>query len=205
MPALDGRLGCRSRCASAALTHANSLAQTHVLFLEWLSIREAIKAGRYTVENGNAGSKPHTPAPLEADCNDIFDTARTLLATMGQPIFEPFATTPASNEGTLVFSSADFSASGEYTEEGFVVRKGSTTRASLAPGLVGTAFERRRQRLIDNGALKLVDDAYVFQRDVLFDSPSGAAGIVAGNSINGWVAWMSADGKTFDELKRSKG
>lgn len=60
-----------------------NLTQTHALYLEWLGIKRANEAGRYQVENGNAGSKPHTPAPLEADCMDIFDTLRTLVATLG--------------------------------------------------------------------------------------------------------------------------
>lgn len=61
--------------ALVVVSLTNSLTQTHALYLEWLGIKRANEAGRYKVENGNAGSKPHTPAPLEADCLDIFDTA----------------------------------------------------------------------------------------------------------------------------------
>ncbi|MCA2978089.1 MAG: GIY-YIG nuclease family protein [Myxococcaceae bacterium] len=185
------------------VSQTKSLTLTHVVALEWLSIKEAVKAGRYSVENANAGSKPHTPAPLEADCQEIFETLRTLLATMGQPIFEPLASAALSNDGSFTFSSSEFTATGEYTEEGFVVLKGSTARGSLAQGLVGTAFEKRRQALIDDGSLKLTNGVYEFQRDVLFNSPSGAAGVVAGSSTNGWVVWKASDGKTLDELKRS--
>ena len=67
----------------------NSMTQTHALFLEWFAIGQATQAGRYSLENGNAGARPHTPAPLEADCHEIHETAATLLATLGQPIFEP--------------------------------------------------------------------------------------------------------------------
>ena len=75
--------------ALVAISMTNSLTQTHALYLEWLGIKFANEAGRYNVENGNAGTKPHTPAPLEADCLEIFDTLRTLVATLGQPVFEP--------------------------------------------------------------------------------------------------------------------
>src|SRR5690606_23692108 len=74
------------------ISRTNSLTQTHALFLEWLCIQQAKKAGRYSTENGNDGSKPHTPAPLEADCFEIFETGRTLIATLGHPVFEPVAT-----------------------------------------------------------------------------------------------------------------
>lgn len=49
------------------ISRTNSLTQTQALFLEWHCLRLAAEAGRYKVENGNAGSKPHTPAPLAAD------------------------------------------------------------------------------------------------------------------------------------------
>lgn len=73
----------------------NSMTQTHAQFLEWFAISEATKAGRYSLENGNAGARPHTPAPLEADCHEIHETATILLATLGQPIFEPLTNAPA--------------------------------------------------------------------------------------------------------------
>ncbi|MCA3012927.1 MAG: GIY-YIG nuclease family protein [Myxococcaceae bacterium] len=182
----------------------NSLTQTHALFLEWLSIRESARAGRYQVENGNAGSKPHTPAPLEADCLELFDTARILVASLGQPIFESLAGPGghAVDEDGFALEGTGYRATGEYTEEGFVVRKGSTARVEVAPSARGS-IERRRKSLLDEGALALVEGVYVFQRDVLFGSPSGASDMVAGSATNGWVVWKSKDGRTLDELKRS--
>ncbi len=55
------------------------------MFREWFAIAEATKAGRYSLENGNTGSQPYTPAPLQADCHEIHETAATLTATLGQP------------------------------------------------------------------------------------------------------------------------
>lgn len=136
----------------------NSLTQTHALFLEWLSIRESARAGRYQVENGNAGSKPHTPAPLEADCLELFDTARILVASLGQPIFESLAGPGghAVDEDGFALEGTGYRATGEYTEEGFVVRKGSTARVEVAPSARGS-IERRRKSLLDEGALALVE------------------------------------------------
>ena len=71
--------------AMVVISLTNSMTQTHALFLEWFAIGQATKAGRYSLENGNTGARPHTPAPLEADCHDIHETAATLLATLGQP------------------------------------------------------------------------------------------------------------------------
>lgn len=192
--------------ALVAVSLTNSLTQTHALYLEWLSIKYANEAGRYKVENGNGGSKPHTPAPLEADCQDIFDTMRTLLATLGQPCFEPLAKSKDQVKSDELFycKSANYDAIGQYTEEGLVVLKGSKARIEMAPSMDKWKASGKRETLISEGALKLEGMHYVFQRDVLFKSPSGASDFIAGASTNGWMLWKSKDGKTLDELKRQK-
>jgi hypothetical protein len=189
-----------------SLTH--SLTQTHALFLEWLAIAEATKAGRYVLENGNTGSQPYTPATLQADCHEIHETAATLLATLGQPIFEPLTNAPTVKGTVELFyckgSGAD--GVGEYTSEGFVVHKGSKGRAEIVPSIQGTSHERMRSQLVTEGILAKQTDStgslLVFTRDHLFSSPSTAAMAVMGRSANGWVEWKTASGKTLDEVKR---
>lgn len=83
-----------------------------------------------------------------------------------------------------------------------MVLKGSEARNGITPGMASTSLGKRRQGLIDDWTLKLEGDIYVFQRDVLFKSPSGASDIVAGASTNGWILWKTKEGKTLDELKR---
>ena len=84
--------------ALVLISRTNSLTQTHALFLEWHCLKLAIEAGRYRVENGNAGSKPHTPAPLEADCVEIFETGSILLSSLGFPVFEAIVQGAAQSE-----------------------------------------------------------------------------------------------------------
>jgi hypothetical protein len=194
--------------AFVVISLTNSLTQTHALFLEWLAIAEATKAGRYGLENGNTGSQPYTPAPLQADCHEIHETAATLLATLGQPIFEPLTSAPTAKGIVELFyckgSGAD--GVGEYTTEGFVVHKGSKGRAEIVPSIQGTSHERMRSQLITEGVLTEIAGSdgslLVFTRDHLFSSPSTAAMAVMGRSANGWVEWKTASGKTLDEVKR---
>jgi hypothetical protein len=192
--------------ALVAVSLTNNMTQTHALYLEWLSIKCANEAGRYKVENGNGGSKPHTPAPLEADCQEIFDTMRTLLATLGQPCFEPLAKSKDQVQSDELFycKSASYDAIGQYTEEGLVVLKGSKARVDVAPSMGKWKAGSKRDALVSDGALKLEGTHFVFQRDVLFKSPSGASDFIAGASTNGWMLWKAKDGKTLDELKRQK-
>ena len=210
--------------ALVAISLTHSLTQTHATYLEWCSIQQSNSAQRYSVENGNAGSKPYTPASLEADCQEIFDTIRTLVATMGQPVFEPLAVRrmePASSPSNTVESVVSLSnaadaemllycegpsasAKAQYTEEGLVVLKGSRGRGEAAPSFAVRSAGKNRQRLIDAGTLMLDGASYVFQKDVLFASPSGASKVVLARHSNGWTEWKDASGKTLDELKRQK-
>ncbi|MEO8122198.1 MAG: GIY-YIG nuclease family protein, partial [Rhodoferax sp.] len=194
--------------ALVVISLTNSMTQTHALFLEWFAIAEATKAGRYSLENGNTGARPHTPAPLEADCHEIHETAATLLATLGQPIFEPLTNATNSLNGKTEASDLfyckgpDARAVGEYTSEGFVVHKASTARIEIVTSIKGTSQERFRQQLVTEGVLALEGDHYVFTRDHLFSSPSMAAIAVLGRSANGWIEWKTEQGQTLDGAKR---
>jgi len=190
--------------AMVVISLTNSMTQTHALFLEWFAIAEATKAGRYSLENGNTGARPHTPAPLEADCHEIHETAATLLATLGQPIFEPLtnASTPMSEKERFYCKGVDADGVGEYTSEGFVVLKGSKARLGFVASMQDTAHARIRDQLVADGILAEHSGQYVFVRDHLFASPSTAAKAVLGRSANGWTEWKAPDGKTLDEVKR---
>jgi predicted GIY-YIG superfamily endonuclease len=90
--------------ALVLISRTNSLTQTHALFLEWHALQQLRQVGRFRDENGTSGSRPHTPAPLEADCMEIFETGSTLFSTLGFPLFDPLATaTEAENPAELFF------------------------------------------------------------------------------------------------------
>jgi len=191
--------------ALVLVSRTNSLTQTHALFLEWYSLQAARTAGRYLDENGNSGSKPHTPAPLQADCLEIFETGRTLLATLGYPVFDAVVAASTSSQPDEVFycKSSGIDARGLYTPEGFVVLKGSIGRIANQPSIVGTSDDRFRKKLFDSGVLKEEGGRAVVQKDHLFGSPSMAAIALLGRTANGWREWKSVDGATLDELKRT--
>ena len=194
--------------ALVVISLTNSMTQTHALFLEWFAIAEATKAGRYSLENGNTGSQPYTPAPLQADCHEIHETAATLLATLGQPIFEPLTGGTTSDAGKATklelfyCKGPDASGVGEYTSEGFVVHRGSIARLENVASIKGTSQERFREQLLTDGVLQLQGKQYVFTRDYLFSSPSMAAIAVLGRSANGWLEWKTEQGQTLDGVKR---
>ena len=187
------------------ISKTNSLTQTHALFLEWQCLKATREAGRFADENGNSGSKPHTPAPLEADCVEIFETGRVLLSTLGYPIFAPVAApSDDGNESETFYfckgSGAD--ARGLYTAEGFVVLKGSTGRKGNVTSIEGTSDARFRARLVEAGVMQEQGDKIVFTKDHLFRSPSMAAVALQGRTANGWEEWKDGKGVTLNILKR---
>jgi hypothetical protein len=196
--------------ALVLISRTNSLTQTHGLYLEWHSLQAARKAGRYADENGNAGTKPHTPAPLQADCHEIFETGRTLLATLGYPVFDPVAgplggskTAAKDAEEVFFLKASGTDARGLYTPEGFVVLKGSTGRRANVPSIAETGEGRFRKKLVETGVMVETGDQVVFPKDHLFGSPSMAGTALTGRTTNGWKEWKNATGVTLDKLKRT--
>ncbi|QQL43715.1 GIY-YIG nuclease family protein [Sulfuriroseicoccus oceanibius] len=186
------------------ISRTNSLTQTHGLFLEWLSLQEIRKAERYSDENGNGGSKPHTPAPLEAECLEIFDTARSLLGTLGYPLFTPLVTPESGSESEQKFycKGPGTEGVGIYNTEGFVVLKGSKGRRSSVKSIKDTSTEKWREKIIASDVVEVDGDSLTFTKDHLFASPSAAAIALKGRSANGWIEWKTEDGKTLDDVKR---
>jgi len=192
--------------ALVLVSKTNSLTQTHALFLEWHSLQQIRSAGRFADENGNSGSRPHTPAPLEAECFEVFETGSVLVSSLGYPLFDPVAKPKQSQEPGEVFSlrspSNGVEAKGLYTAEGFVVLAGSVGRSDTAPSL-GETNQRWRQRLLDGGVMRPDDQGrLVFPKDHLFKSPSGAAIALLGRTANGWKEWKSPQGQTLHQLIR---
>ena len=190
--------------ALVLISRTSSLTQTHSLFLEWYCLQATRKAGRYADENGNGGSKPHTPAPLEADCLEIFETGQTLLATLGYPIFDPVRKPDLATDSDETFYCTVSSADGRgfYTPDGFVVAKGSSGRKANAPSLADTSHARFRAKIFESGAVRFEGDRVVFVKDYLFRSPSMAALALIGATNNGWMVWKNKSGRTLDEVKR---
>jgi predicted GIY-YIG superfamily endonuclease len=190
--------------ALVLISRTNSLTQTHALFLEWYCLQAARKAGRYADENGNSGSKPHTPAPLEADCLEIFETGSTLLATLGYPAFDAVGASIESSNNEEVFycKASEADGRGLYTPEGFVVLKGSNGRMVNVQSIKNTAHERYRNKLLNSGVMRASGKRVIFEKDHLFGSPSMAALALMGRAANGWLEWRDKNGVTLDEMKR---
>jgi len=193
--------------ALIAVSRTNSMTDTHAGYLEWKSIGQAADAGRYVTENGNAGSRPHTPEPLQAECEDIFETIATLLSTLGHPLMRKLATAePKSTDIEVFCTGRGANARGIFSTDGLTVFKGSVCATQPTPSATPEYIVARRQVLTKEGVLAKVDNNLVFQKDHLFKSPSGAGQVVLYRTSNGWDNWKTKRGETLnDATGRSDG
>lgn len=193
--------------ALVLISRTDSLTQTHALFLEWYSLQRMRNAGRYSDENGNAGTKPYTPAPLEADCLEIFESGGILLATLGHPLFNPLVSQDPKTETAIRYfcTGSGTNGTGIFTPEGFVVLKNSRGRRVSVKSLEGTTSKRGREKLFSSDVIRIDGDTSIFNKDHLFPSPSAAATALLGRSANGWIEWKTKTGQTLDEIERKSG
>jgi hypothetical protein len=128
---------------------------------------------------------------------------------LGYPVFEPVATSSVTPSGTsakqdfFYCKRAGINAVGEYTEEGFVVLKGSIGRSEVSGSFAGHPFEKLRDALMSQGKVGIENGVLVFKEDILFTSPSGASSVACGSPSNGWKEWKTEKGVTLHDLKRA--
>lgn len=174
--------------------------KAHVKYLEWFCYEEAKDAGRYKLSQ-SLPTKSHLSEPVIADMMDHFDTIKTLVSTLGFPIFDKIQKPKIKD--VLCCKGKKAKASGEYTEDGLVVFAGSLSNRVDAKASHGYLLVKRQQ-LLKDGVLEIVDEETLrFTKDFIFPSPSQAAAIVLARNANGWTEWKYADGRTLDQVKRN--
>jgi len=202
--------------AIAIVSSKQSLTKAHGRLLEHWAIQRATAAGRYAIRNATSPAKPPTPEAMEAECEDVFSVATTLLNTLGFPVFEPYLHVSPPNTGAAPkkfeensvhlrgtefrYRGRDFDARMVYTTDGCIVLRGSVARARVADSV--SWLEEKRQKSVRDGVLQTAAHGLEFMRDHAFRTPSGAAQFVAGMSVNGWTAWLDPSGRTLDEVVR---
>lgn len=87
---------------------------------------------------------------------------------------------------------------GQRHKPGFMVTKGSTASLEQAESLRKAVIDLRNNLLV-KGVLVRSDNCYLFTEDYLFNSPSLAASLVAGNNRSGLDAWSNDSGFTLKQ------
>jgi hypothetical protein len=177
----------------------SNLNKAHVEHLEYRLIALARTAKRCQLENVNTPGKPSLSEADEADIETFLDEMLLCFPVLGVSIFEK----PEQNlarRTVFVFTRRGLTAKGFESEDGFIVLKGSEASPAVVESMQ-TFARGLREDLIKSGVLVGVDNVLKFSQDFEFTSPSTAASVIAGASVNGRESWRTAEGRTLKELQ----
>ncbi|MDD5145218.1 MAG: DUF4357 domain-containing protein [Candidatus Pacebacteria bacterium] len=128
-----------------------------------------------------------------------------ILSTVGFPLLQKMESKSDVDTINPLFycQSRDLKVKGiaRMTNEGFILYKGSTLSPEQSKS-VALKNERVINKLLSENIIKETDGGYILEKDYTFTSPSAAADLVMGYSVNGWDIWKTEDGKTLDQIYR---
>lgn len=193
-----------------------NLTKAHVKFLESKLTLLAINANRYNVLNSNNPQQSKLPRGDRDAMEEFINNIRILIGAMSHKVLEPINkqqfngetestnmndTQTSNNE--LFLNINKINAKAILTDEGIVVKEGSEAFPKERDSL-GLSYKNLRSKLLEESVLITNEDKLLFTKDYLFPSPSQAAAIIVGYSINGRHAWCLTDGTTLKEYEEKQ-
>jgi hypothetical protein len=202
-----------------------TLTKAHVKYLESRAVEVAREAERYDVTNDADPSRPSLHRAEVDAMEEFLENIALLLGALGLRPFEPVggklavemsrgaaAPVPAgvdsvvseasAPETVLALETKGIKARALLTDDGLVVLKGSQMVAEPNPSLVDT-YRKERDRLVQNGVVVERGGALEFLSNWLAGTPSRAASVIAGGTVNGRLMWRDGSGKTFGDIEES--
>jgi hypothetical protein len=174
------------------IDQSRNLTSSHTKYLESRMIELTSLADIATLHSSQDSKRPNLPESDTSDTEAFLMGIQLLLPVLG---FSFMVQTPKSSNRDPVFqyTGGDFDALAQELNGSFVVLKDSRFRAADPAPSISLGNRELRSELIRHG--KLVNsNGYLFLTDNLkFSSPSAAASVISGNSVNGRVAWKLRD------------
>lgn len=179
-----------------------NLTKAHVRFLESRLLAEAAQVGRFDLEQNQAGGA-RLPESDREDMEVFLARIRQILPVLGSDILSPVAPAPGpKTDGVLYCRVKGAEARGLRTADGFLVFKGSTAVLEERPSAAKypNVLDARKQLIADRTLVER-GGVLVFEKDVLFPSPSAAAVPIHGGSANGLDAWKDSKGRSLKVIE----
>lgn len=189
---------------AVVLTTSNdSFGPTEISYLENYFYAAASHAGRYTVVNSLDPSPGNVTEEREADLREFSDYSELVIGALGFKVFDALAEEPLrgdtpsepEDDAELRLDRSGVTARGRQTSDGFIVLAGSQIRRELVQSCPNSVHKARERHAAAIGP------DFLLIEDVLFSSPSGAAGFVTGSSVNGMEAWTTPGGVMLKDLE----
>lgn len=189
-------------------TQNDSFGATELNYLE-NQFTTLVKQGSYHLLNGNEPNLGNITEEKESELSEYIDYAKMIVGVLGHSVFVPHLTKEQQNvslnsritseeakesdfnvKSPIFYWKGKLKATGVLTTKGFVVLKGSIVNC-IVKGSMPKAAMVARKKYADQ-----IDENNKLISDILFSSPSSAAGFVGGSSLSGNVCWRTEDGKT---------
>lgn len=185
-----------------------NLNKAHIKYIESRLYEIALEVNRYDLENGNYPPKPKISESDQAEMEEFISNIGLLVNTLGFKIFEKLRKvnqTQEEKENSTFFIDAarGANASGQSTNEGFVVLKGSSVANPITNSFPKNWLKLRNSLMNDETIIEKGDN-FIFDKDYLFTSASAAAAIVMGRSANGLTEWKLKDGRILKAVETDK-
>jgi hypothetical protein len=175
----------------------DNLNKAHVQYLESRLCGLAREAKRCVLDNGN---EPQLPSLSESDREEVegfLDEMLLIYPLLGVTAFERPQTTQAGFK-RYVLEARGVTAQGYEAPNGFVVLAGSQVAADFVPS-AARYLQTLRSSLQESGVILPTEAGLRVTQDYTFDSPSTAAGVVVGRTVNGRELWRDEAGRTLKE------
>ena len=190
-----------------------NLTKAHVKYLESRLVQLAKLSARYVVLNGNEPQLPALPRGDRDAMEEFISNLKILLGVIGYKTLESLnvkKTEQISNASAticeeslrLILKAKGINAQAYLTDEGLVVLSESQVSEKMANSL-SMGNRKLREQLIESQILKKTNGAYLFTKNHLFKSPSQAAAVIVGYSINGRECWKTPSGETLKLIEES--
>jgi len=196
----------------------DNITKSHVKYLESRLIEITKETERYLLDNSNTPSLSSLPLPDRDAMEEFILNVKLLNGVLGHKFLENQISykndKSTSAIETVEQKKSDYnldeielnlkikniSANAVLTDEGIVVLAGSEVSEKQSKNF---GYKTLREELIQDGTIqKSYIGKLVFSKKHLFASPSAAAAVIVGYSINGRRTWKDKKGRTLTEIEK---
>lgn len=181
-----------------------NLTVSHTKYLERKLITQISLSPEFRLINKKDGNFISLPKMVQDEMDTYFDYMKIILPSMGYTVLHlnNVRLNSVTNE-VYSLQIGPIKAKGRLTSNGIEVLVGSEMGMKETSSLSGS-YSNLRLTLQEKVIVEERSGKFVFVKPYEFPSPSTAAAIITGYSINGRTAWKNTKGKSLKEIEEEK-
>ncbi|MDD2650748.1 MAG: GIY-YIG nuclease family protein [Candidatus Cloacimonetes bacterium] len=191
--------------AVALIATDNSLTATEISYLENRFFNLAKEVDRYDVKNKVEPCSGNVTEEDKTVLEKFIENAKIVMSSLGYRIFDSLDEKSTDKEKEdknsiaeplLYLKTGKVDAKGRSKNEGFVVYEGATVSDQPTPSCLDYI-----RKLRDKHAGRIKEGKII--EDILFNSPSAAAGFLIYSNANGMEMWKDENGRTLNQIENN--